>query len=508
MPQSNAIRRLRRFGGASILALSIFTAGAMLAPSMSAGAQQVQPPYAFQAPNGAPMSFADLIERVSPAVVSINARVQAPSMAPGQTPPGFEGLPPQFREWLEREFGGPGAPQPREGRSLGSGFFISADGHIVTNNHVIENATEITVALSDEREFPARIIGRDPLTDLAVLKVDSDTAFPFVRLDPNPRIRVGDWVVAVGNPFGLGGTATAGIVSATGRELRRVSSQNPFIQIDAPINRGNSGGPAFDLNGNVIGVNSAIFSPSGGNVGIGFAIPSEVAAPIVAQIIERGRVSRGWLGVTIQDIDEDIAESLGLSNRRGALVSAVVNDSPAASGGLQRGDVVLRMNDREVSDSTDLTRRIGATPQGEQVQFRVLRDGRERTLRVTLGERPDEEALTALTTGQPEAAPPPGEARFFGMSLTTLDEPAARRAGLQPGATGLLISAVDADSEAARKGLRPGQVIVEAGGRAVTTAEAFRQAVEQARRDGRSAILVLVQQGGGQAYVALQLDQG
>ncbi len=464
----------------------------------SADAQEVRTPMTAAVPEGAPMSFADLIERVSPAVVSINVRVQSqlPSMQGGQGIPDLDQLPPQMREWFERQFGEQGQPQMREGISLGSGFFISEDGYVVTNNHVIEDGTEITVVLSDGTELDATIVGSDPLTDIALLQVQNadDRSFPFVRLDREPHVRVGDWVVAVGNPFGLGGTATAGIVSATGRESR-LANYNEFIQTDASINRGNSGGPTFDLNGNVIGVNSQILSPTGGNIGIGFAIPSDVAASIVDQLIETGRVSRGWLGVQIQDVTEDIADSVGLEGRRGAIVSSLVAGGPAADAGLRRGDVVLAMNDDPIDGASALTRRVGSARTGETVRFTVLRDGREETVRVRLGERPDEQTLNSTPSiGEPEPAE-----TYFGMSLTPSLEEGADVAGL-------LVENVERSSEAAQKGLRPGDIIVEAGGEAVATVEAFTDAVNANRTEGRPAILLLVQNGATQRYIALQLD--
>lgn len=479
--------RIRQLAGVSVFALSALAAGTALAPATLA--QTTDQPLVIAAPNGAPMSFADLIERVSPAVVSINATVTAP--AGPNAVPNLENLPPQFREWMEREFGNR-APQQREGRSLGSGFFISADGHVVTNNHVIANATEITIDLPDGGELPARVIGTDPLTDIALLQVtiDDDRSFPFVTLAEEPNIRVGDWVVAVGNPFGLGGTATAGIVSATGREIA-TTAYNDFIQIDAPINRGNSGGPTFDLHGNVIGVNSQIFSPSGGNVGIGFAIPSDVAANIVAQLLETGSVARGWLGVTIQDVTADIADSLGLNERRGAIVSSLVAGGPADEGGLERGDIVLSINGTDIEDSGDLTRRVGAIAAGQEVSFRVLRDGNEDTIRITLAQRPDENTLNTL----PGVGEEPEAATYFGMELTPSES-----------GTGLLVEDVNGGEEAAIKGLRRGDVIIEAGGEDVNTVEDFVNAVDTAREDGRSAILLLVQGVNGQRYVALQLD--
>ncbi|MBI1234597.1 MAG: Do family serine endopeptidase [Alphaproteobacteria bacterium] len=487
--------RIRQLLGVSLVALTAFAGGAVVTGSMpSAMAQEVQA-QSVAVPQGA--SLADLIERVSPAVVSINVRVQAPvAGVPGmQGAPNLEQLPPQFREWLEREFGGQPQPQMREGLSLGSGFFISEDGYVVTNNHVIEDATEITVVLSDGEEFNATVVGTDPLTDIALLEVDNpdDRSFPFVRLNTDPTLRVGDWVVAVGNPFGLGGTATFGIISALGRESR-LANYNEFIQIDAPINRGNSGGPTFDMEGNVIGVNSQILSPTGGNIGIGFAIPSDVASEIVNQLIETGRVSRGWLGVQIQDVTEDIADSVGLDSQSGAIVSSLVSGGPAASAGLRRGDVILAMNGEDVESANGLTRRVGAARANEEVRFTVLRDGREQTIRVRLGDRPSEQALNQT----PNIGEPEQPQTYFGMTLTpSLDE---------TDVDGLLVANVEPRSEAAEKGLRPGDIIVEAGGATIQSVSDLTEAVDDARGEGRPAILLLVQNGGAQRYIALQLD--
>lgn len=501
-----SVDRMRRLGGVSLLALTAMGAAAVLTlpfqNSVQAQTQEteIRPPFAAAVPNGAPMSFADLIETVSPAVVTVQATGSVDTAA--LVGPDMEGLPPQFREWLERQFGDQprGRAQPRQ--SLGSGFFISADGHIVTNNHVVAGADEITIGLSDGTEYDARIIGLDEQTDLALLKVDADRDFPFVTLEEDANYRVGDWVVAVGNPFGLGGTATAGIISAIGRPIGN-ATYNDFIQVDAPINRGNSGGPTFDLSGNVIGVNSQIFSPTGGNVGIGFAIPSDVAARIVADLMDDGRVTRGWLGVSIQNVTEDIAEALGLEETRGAIVSSIVADSPAAEAGFEREDIVLEINGEEVDGSRDLTRRVGAFSAGEEVRFRVLRDGRERTLRVTLGERPSEQDLNSMrSVGEAEA-----ESAYFGMNLMPMTDEDRERYGVAADTDGLVVHGLEPGSEPARKGITTGDIILEAGGRPVETPEAFREAVNRAREDGRSAILLLVETRGGQRYVALQLDE-
>lgn len=449
-------------------------------------------------PPGTPMSFADLIERVSPAVVSIEATGSVDPRAV----PDLDDIPPQFREFFER-FGGPGGrQQQRPRRSQGSGFFISADGFLVTNEHVISGADEISVTLPDGEEYSAEIVGRDAATDIALLRVTgSDRTFPYVSLDRNPTIRVGDWVVAVGNPFGLGGTATAGIVSAIGRPLGNTQLYTNFLQIDAPINRGNSGGPAFDLNGNVVGVNSAIFSPTGGNVGIGFAIPSDLAASVVDQLMDRGEVRRGYLGIAPQSLTADLAESLGLPReRRGVLVAEVIAGTPAAEAGLRNGDVIIRINNEVVNDQRDLFQRIGAIPPGERVDLRIIRDGRERNVRVRLAERPETEQATT------PSEPAPAQNEVFGMTLAPADEAARERVGVT-GNRGLLVNAVRSNSEAARRDIRTGDVVLEAGGRDVSRVEDLRNAIEEARSRNRNAVLVLVaRQQGGVRYVALSLD--
>jgi len=499
-----SVDRMRRLGGVSLLALSTVAAASLAFPlGTPAMAQEteIRPPFAAAVPNGAPMSFADLIETVSPAVVTIRASTP-PRERETEMSPDLERLPPQFREFFER-FGENGPAVPRGGReSLGSGFFIDAEGHIVTNNHVVAGAEEITVGLSDGSEYQARIVGLDEQTDLALLKVDADVAFPFVTLEEDANYRVGDWVVAVGNPFGLGGTATAGIISAIGRPIGN-ATYNDFIQVDAPINRGNSGGPTFDLAGNVIGVNSQIFSPTGGNVGIGFAIPSDVAARIVEQLKSDGRVARGWLGVSIQNVTDDIAGAMGLEEARGAIVSSITAGGPAADAGFEREDVILEVNGEPVEGSRDLTRRVGSFAADEEVRFLVMRDGRERMLRVRLGERPSETDLNAMqNVGQAEA-----EESYFGMTLVPMTDEDRERAGLSASDSGLVVTALARDSEPARKGMTTGDIILEAGGSPVASPDEFRAAVTRAREDGRTAVLLLVETRGGQRYVALELDE-
>jgi len=501
MIDQTSVQVLRRTAIAAGAALALFTGFAVGPVLLSGGAiaQEINPG-GVAPPSGAPMSFADLIERVRPAVVSISVRQR-----PGAAQPPQDGLPPGFEEFFRGRPGGPALPPT----SLGSGFFIDQRGTIVTNHHVIEGAEEITIRTSDGRDLPADIVGSDAATDIAVLRIRGGGDFRFVTFDDASHVRVGDWVVAVGNPFGLDGTATAGIVSAIGRRDAGSSAYVDYMQIDAPINRGNSGGPAFDLRGNVIGVNSAIFSPTGGNVGIGFAIPANIANQVVQQILRDGRVTRGWIGVSIQGLDEDLAQSLGLENTRGALVGSVVPDGPAAAGGVQQGDVILSLNGRQVEDNRDLTQRIGATSVGESVRLEVLRGGARRTLTVRLRERPSDEVLAASDRPQPSgpqiAPSQPGVAQSS-LGLATRPLTAADRSRLQLNASagGLVITTVDPASDAASKFIQAGDVILQAGGRPVRTAQDLDAAADAARSAGRP-LLLQIDGNGGRRFVAVDV---
>lgn len=467
-------------------------AGAVSLPQLTSGradAQQI----VVAPPAGAPMSFANLIERVAPAVVSIEVR-QRPG-GRGQAIPNMEQLPPGFEDFFR--------PGPRQRgpapTSLGSGFFIAANGTIVTNHHVVEDAEDITIRLSDGREIKADLVGSDEPTDIAVLRIRGGGSYPFVRFDRQAQIRVGDWVVAVGNPFGLSNTATAGIVSAKGRR-EFASAYVDFLQMDAPINPGNSGGPAFDLQGRVIGVNSAILSRTGQNAGIGFAIPADTAARIVDQIMERGRVTRGWLGVQIQPLDDDLGRSLGLENGRGALVASIIPESPAATSGLRQGDVIVRMNGQPIEDQRTLTQRIGETPVGQSVRFDIVREGREQTISVRLAERPAETALAPA----PEA---PEADIGLGLEVRPLTEAERSRYELNPGQNGLLITSIDPDSDLFRKGVRRNDLIISAGDRPVTTPEELQAALTAARAAGRPLLLLVETPGRGRRFVAAAIEE-
>lgn len=504
MPNQVTVQFLRRtaIAGAGALALFAgFAAPALI--SRPADAQEITPGR-IAAPGGAPMSFADLIERVRPAVVSISVR-QAPNSASG---PSLEGLPPGFEEFFRGRPGRPGGPAPT---SLGSGFFIDERGTIVTNHHVIANAEEITIRTSDGRDLQADIVGSDELTDIAVLRVrGSNNRFQFVTFDDSNHLRVGDWVVAVGNPFGLDGTATAGIVSALSRRDAGSTAYVDYVQIDAPINRGNSGGPTFDLNGNVIGVNSAIFSPTGGSVGIGFAIPASTASQVVAQLQSGGRVTRGWIGVSIQPLDNDIARSLGLEEARGALIANVVADGPAARAGLQQGDVILSLDGHRIEDSRDLTQRVGATEVGRNARVEILRNGQRRTLNIRLQERPSEQQLLASVAPNTQNAPPPPQegvagvsASGLGVTVRPLNAEDRTRLSLTANQAGLIITAITPQSDASEK-LLVGEVILQADGRAVRTAQELEAATSAAQRATRP-VLLQVEGRAGRRFVAVDV---
>jgi serine protease Do len=471
----------------------------------------------FAPPPGAPMSFADIFEKVSPAVVSINVTSRADARALRRIP-GFENFPfdivPRGEGQEDDEEGGGTTPQgqprlPRQ-QSSGSGFFIRPDGYIVTNNHVVENAEEITVVLKDERELKATVVGRDEGTDLAVLKVEGN-AFPYVNFENAARPRVGDWVITVGNPFGLGGTATAGIISAYGRDLNEVFVD--YIQIDAPINRGNSGGPTFDIYGRVIGVNTAIFSPTGGSVGIGFAIPSEIADNITRQLISGGKITRGYIGATIQNFTTEMAEAQGLGDQRGAIVSDLVPGGPSERAGLQAGDVVTSVNGRPVKTSSELTREVAKANAGDTLRLDVIRDGRRRVVEVRSGVRPTESELAANAQGNPNQPNRPGAAippqaqrpEVLGMSLGPLDAAARQRHSIPANVRGVVIEAIDQGSDAAERGLRRGDVIVRAGNRQIGTAADLSSEVDAAKKSGRESVLIGVNRDGRTLFLPLKV---
>jgi serine protease Do len=508
--------------GAGVMAAAVAGAGVQL-PSAHAqlpngGLIKASTVPIFAPPPGAPMSFADIFDRVSPAVVSINVTSRVDTSALRQIP----GLPfvlpgPRGGGQDDEEDGDQGGRtergQPRlpTQQSSGSGFFISADGYIVTNNHVVENAESIKVVLKDETELDAEVVGRDEATDLAVLKVKGRAGpFPFVNFENAGKPRVGDWVITVGNPFGLGGTATAGIVSAYGRDIGETFVD--YIQIDAPINRGNSGGPTFDVYGRVIGVNTAIFSPSGGSVGIGFAIPSEVAETVTKQLISGGKIERGYIGATIQNFTTEMAEAQGLANQRGAIVADISPGGPSQRAGLQIGDVVVAVNGVAVKSSSDLTRQVARVRAGENLRLDVIRDGKRRNVDVRSGVRPSERELAANDNtgpggrpGAPGTAPGAG-APVLGMSLGPLDDTARNRLNLPATVRGALVENVDQASDAGTKGLRRGDVITLANGRAVVQPTDLAAIVDEAKKAGRSSVLVGVYRNGRTAFLPIKVS--
>lgn len=462
-------------------------------------------PLSAQAQSNAPASFADLAEELLPAVVNISstAKIEEPEDFP-EMPDFPEGSP--FEDFFEEFMGRRGRGMPSlPPASLGSGFVIDAEkGYIITNNHVVKDAQEVRVTFHDDDTVEAEVIGRDEKTDIAVLKVVTDKELTAVEFGDSQVMRVGDWVIAIGNPFGLGGTVTAGIISARQRDINS-GPYDDYIQTDASINRGNSGGPMFDLEGNVIGINTAIFSPSGGSVGIGFAIPSALAEPVINQIIQYGRTRRGWLGVRIQSVSDEIAESLGLAAARGALVASITPDGPAQKAGLKAGDIILSFNGEEVPEMRDLPRIVAETEIGAEVDVVVWRDGKEVTSKVAVGELEKAEEEGKLATGPREIEGKGIEIESVGLTLKVLNEDLRDEYEVPGTVEGVFISAVDPLSEAAEKHLSPGDVIVEINQQAVSTPEKVQEVLEKAQSNDRSSVLLLVNRGGDVRFVALRL---
>lgn len=446
---------------------------------------------------GAPETFADLAEQISPSVVNITTSALVAGPADGM-PIVPEGSP--FEDFFE-DFGNPEGGAPQRSEALGAGFVISEDGYIVTNNHVIEGADEIMIEFFSGEKLPAKLIGTDVKTDIALLKVEADKPLPFVAFGDSDLMRVGDWVMAMGNPLGQGFSVSAGIVSALGRQQQ--GSYDDFIQTDAAINQGNSGGPLFNMDGQVIGVNTSILSPDGGSIGIGFSMSSNVVSKVVAQLKEFGETRRGWLGVRIQDVTPDVAEAMGLAEASGALVTEVP-DGPAKDAGMLSGDVITLFDGQPVSDAGDLTRRVADAPVGEAVPVLITRDGQTETLQVTLGRREEAEAETFPASAP--AAEPPREMETLGMTLVPLDDDLRDRMGLAASDAGLVVIAVDPASEAFTKGMREGDLITEAGQQRVSRLEDFEAKVEEAQTAGRESVLLLVRRGGDPRFVALSIN--
>lgn len=483
------------FRGVSTRAFVRASAALALAGSLGVASA---PAFAETAPLNAPTqlkselsslpSFADLVEKVSPAVVSIRVVEEETVTAQGPTdlpfPPGspFE----KFFKQLQPK-GEDGEPLTRKAMAQGSGFFVTADGYAVTNNHVVQGGKEITVVQNDGTEMKATLVGRDPKTDLALIKVKADKPMPYVAFGDSDKLRVGDWVLAVGNPFGLGGTVTSGIVSARGREIG-AGPYDDFLQIDASINRGNSGGPTFDIHGNVVGVNTAIYSPTGGSVGIGFAIPANIADKVIKQLRKDGKVTRGWLGVAIQPVDADMAASLSLDKPKGALVAEVTDGSPAEKYGIQAGDVIVKINDADMEDVRAVSRTVADLKPGTTINVGVWRSGKAKDLKVSI------EAFPDAAEDKGEAPVAKGTTESLGLSLST-------------SADGVTVQAINPSSEAAEKGIRPGDIVLKISGRDVKTPGDVVDGVGAAKKAGKSSVLLLLRSQDQQRFVALSIKK-
>lgn len=461
-----------------------------------------------------PESFADLADQVVDAVVNISASttVEARNRTLPQLPPGtpFEDL---FEEFFNRRGQGPGqgegAPQrQRRSNSLGSGFVIDPSGIVVTNNHVIGDANEITVIFHDGSRLKAEIIGKDAKVDVAVLRVKPDKPLKAVSFGDSEKLRIGDWVLAIGNPFGLGGSVTAGIVSARGRDIGSGAYDN-YIQTDASINKGNSGGPLFNMNGEVIGINTAILSPSGGSVGIGFAVPASTAMPVIDQLRQFGETRRGWLGVRIQNVDDATAEALGLGSARGALVAGVDEKGPAKPAGIEVGDVIVKFDGKEVKDSRDLPRIVAATPVGKAVEVAIIRKGKEFTRNVTLGRLEDQDKQSQANLNQPPADTPSATRQAMGLSLSGLTDELRRRYSIKDTVKGVVVTRVDPNSPAADKRIQAGDVLVEVGQEPVNSPDDVTKRLDALKKEGRKSALLLVSNAQGEVrFIALALDKG
>ncbi len=469
-----------------LMALAVLTLLVMALYPLAASAQQA--------------SLAPLAEKISPSVVNITTS----TTVEGRTGP--QGIVPEgspFEDFFRDRNNGEG-DRPRRSSALGSGFVISEDGFVVTNNHVIEGADEILVEFFNGEELKAEVIGTDPNTDIALLKVESEDALPFVSFGNSDTARVGDWVIAMGNPLGQGFSVSAGIVSARNRELS--GTYDDYIQTDAAINRGNSGGPLFNMDGEVIGVNTAILSPNGGSIGIGFSMASNVVTSVVDQLKEFGETRRGWLGVRIQDVTEDVAEAMGLASAAGALVTDVP-DGPAKDAGMEAGDVIISFAGNDVADTRGLVRRVGNSPVGESVEVIVMREGVSKTLAVTLGRREEAEGAVPAVAQGPDAEAGPEAKDLLGMTLSTLTEEMRAELGVEADMEGLAVTAVDETSEAFEKGLRVGDIVTEAGQQKVTSIAELEERVKAAQDAGRKSLLLLVRRAGDPRFVALSLEE-
>jgi serine protease Do len=512
LPQTGLLARRRSLLLAGVLGVAMFgfVAGQIL--------PQASGPAIAQITTDRPASqysFADVVEKVRPAVVSVRVKMDTPRTTRSED----DDQAPNMDRFFRRFFGDRPAPPPdRRVRGQGSGFIISADGYVVTNNHVISSANEVEVLLDDGKVFTAKVVGRDPRTDLALLKIDGRTDLPWVKIASNPP-RVGDWVLAVGNPFGLSSTVTAGIVSARGRDIG-AGPYDDFLQIDAAVNRGNSGGPTFNLAGEVIGVNTAIVSPTGGNIGIAFAIPADVVQRVVASLKETGTVTRGYMGVNIQPVTAEIAESLGLKTPQGALVADVQADTPAAKAGIKSGDVVLAVNGTPIKDARELSRRVSLINPGTVVKLTVMRDGKERTIDVTLTQLPEDRLASRdrdrddRDRGRDRDRDDRDRDRDRDRGDRARDIPklgltvAPARTVAGAGTLGVVVTDVDPRGPAAERGFRSGDVILEVAGKAVKSPSEVADALEAARKEGKSVLLLRVKSEQGTRFVTLPVGRG
>jgi serine protease Do len=491
-------RRLTLLASVAALGLAVLVSGPNAGVHFGGAPANAATTEGSTGPMSSPASFADLAAKVKPAVISVRVKIDQAGDTTGLSPGGSNNEDPFGSDSpLRRFFGDVPNLQPRHQiiTGEGSGFFISPDGYAVTNDHVVDHAKSVQVTTDDGTIYSAKVIGTDPKTDLALIKVDASKEFPYVKFaDQAPRI--GDWVVAVGNPFGLGGTVTAGIVSARGRDI----GSNPYddyMQIDAPINKGNSGGPTFDINGNVVGVNTAIYSPSGGSVGIGFDIPASTVKPIIDQLKQTGYVTRGQIGVEVQTVTPDIADSLGMKSTHGAIVAQAQPGGPAADAGVSSGDVITAVNGAEVKDSAELARRIAMMAPGSKVELALLHNGDQKTVTLTLAKAPQQRQARADTSDRTASA----DVGHLGLTVA----PARDDVGI--GNNGVVITGVNADSPAGDHGLRPGDVIVAANGKTVSTPAELRGAVGAASAENRHSVLLQVKTQSGMRFVALPLGQ-
>jgi serine protease Do len=493
-------RRLALLGTVAGLSMAVLVAGPSGYLPMHLPAW-TSPAHAETAMSNTPAGFAELVAKVKPAVISVRVKIEQnagdnPLLHGSSDRSDSDQISPFefFRQFGPR---GPNGMQQRQVvTGEGSGFFISSDGYAVTNNHVVDHAKSVQVTTDDGTIYSAKVVGTDDKTDLALIKVDGKKDFPYVNFAEQAP-RVGDWVVAVGNPFGLGGTVTAGIVSARGRDIG-AGSYDDYIQIDAPINKGNSGGPAFDMSGNVIGVNTAIFSPTGGSVGIGFDIPAATAKQVVAQLKDNGSVTRAWLGVQVQPVTAEIADSLGLKQARGAIVDNPQQGSPAAKAGIEAGDIITAVNGAQVKDSRDLARTIGMMAPGTSVKLDVIHKGESKTMTVSLGEMPNQHQASANHSGSQEKPRTPR----LGLSLAPANEVEGA------GQKGLVVTAVNPDGPASEHGIQTGDVILEVGGKAVSSVDDVRSELKQAESNGKHSVLLRVKTADATKFVAVPLAKG